>query len=202
VINPALKRDGDTGVRVAVGIEFGEVSWTRIGFAGVSQIKPVSEVTYVAGKLATREHTDKWQCCIGEQLAAAVPLQFTKRVKASHMPPTEGSRPIRSFSDQSRNSPLILTWTIAPHSDHWIYVVPQYCAPGVFGLRIGGFPQVVKSFRLRAFTLRGLHTYPSLEESHALRVAISLPIGRYVSNFESSSGSRFPGSSTRTSLSL
>src|SRR4051812_707046 len=47
-VNPALKRDGDTGVRVAVGLEFGEVCWTRIGFAGVSQIKPISEVTYVA----------------------------------------------------------------------------------------------------------------------------------------------------------
>jgi class 3 adenylate cyclase len=79
VVNPALKRDGDTGVRVAVGIEYGEVAWTRIGFAGISQVKPVSEVTYVAGKLATREHSEQWECSIGEQLAAVVPQQLTKR---------------------------------------------------------------------------------------------------------------------------
>ena len=89
VVNPALKRDGDTGVRVAVGMEFGEVCWTRIGYAGISQVKPVSEVTYVAGKLATREHTEKWQCCIGEQLATVVPEQLTKRVKG--IPYSNGS---------------------------------------------------------------------------------------------------------------
>jgi class 3 adenylate cyclase len=81
VVNPALKRNGDTGIRVAVGMEYGEVTWTRIGYAGISQVKPVSEVTYVAGKLATRHHTDKWECSIGEQLAGVVPQEFAKRVE-------------------------------------------------------------------------------------------------------------------------
>jgi class 3 adenylate cyclase len=98
VVNPALKRDGDTGVRVAVGIEFGEVSWTRIGFAGVSQVKPVSEVTYVAGKLATRKYTDRWQCCIGEQLAAAVPQQFTKRVEGIQYADDGGEQTYKVFN--------------------------------------------------------------------------------------------------------
>jgi class 3 adenylate cyclase len=80
-VNPALKRDGDTGINVAVGIEYGEVVWTRIGLSRISQVKPVSEVTYVAGKLATRDHTSKWDCCIGEQLASVIPDGLAKRVE-------------------------------------------------------------------------------------------------------------------------
>jgi len=97
-VNPALKRDGDTGVRVAVGLEFGEVCWTRIGFAGVSQIKPISEVTYVAGKLATREHTDRWECCIGEQLAASVTQDLTTKVPGIKYTAGEGERTYQIFN--------------------------------------------------------------------------------------------------------
>jgi class 3 adenylate cyclase len=123
VVNPALKRDGDTGVRVAVGIEFGEVSWTRIGFAGVSQVKPVSEVTYVAGKLATREHTDRWQCCIGEQLAAAVPQMFTKKVQGIPYAADGGDKTYQvfnfdweQFEQQFEHDPAILANKIAAGS--------------------------------------------------------------------------------------
>ena len=80
-VNPSLKRDGDTGINVSVGIEYGEVIWTRIGLSHISQVKPVSEVTYVAGKLATRDHTSKWECCIGEQLASVIPDGLAKRVE-------------------------------------------------------------------------------------------------------------------------
>jgi class 3 adenylate cyclase len=98
VVNPALKRDGDTGIRVAAGLEFGEVCWTRIGYAGISQVKPVSEVSYVAGKLATRKHTDKWECAVGEQLAAIIPEKFRKRGEGIAYTGTNSSRTYGVFS--------------------------------------------------------------------------------------------------------
>jgi class 3 adenylate cyclase len=98
VVNPALKRDGDTGIRVAAGLEFGEVCWTRIGYAGISQVKPVSEVTYVAGKLATRKHTDRWECAVGEQLAAIIPENFRKRTEGIAYNATNSSKTYSVFS--------------------------------------------------------------------------------------------------------
>ena len=76
VVNPALKRDGDTGVKVAVGMEYGEVLWSRVGIGGISQPKPISEVTFIAGKLSTRKYALPWQCKVGEQFAVAIPDEF------------------------------------------------------------------------------------------------------------------------------
>jgi class 3 adenylate cyclase len=95
VVNPALKRDGDTGVKVAVGMEYGTVLWTRIGVGTLSTVKPISEVTFVAGKLSTRGFANPWECRVGEQLAVAVPDEFKKRVsgypyKAQGIPATYG----------------------------------------------------------------------------------------------------------------
>ena len=79
VVNPALKRDGDTGVKVAVGMEYGRVMWSRVGIGGISQVKPISEVTFIAGKLSTRKYAEPWQCKVGQQLAAAIPEEFKSR---------------------------------------------------------------------------------------------------------------------------
>jgi class 3 adenylate cyclase len=81
VVNPALKRDGDTGVRVAVGMEYGRVLWAPVGIGGISQVKPISEVTFIAGKLSTRKYAKPWQCKVGQQLAAAIPEEFKSRAE-------------------------------------------------------------------------------------------------------------------------
>ena len=76
VVNPALKRDGDTGVKVAVGMEYGKVLWSRVGIGGISQVKPISEVTFIAGKLSTRKYCEPWHCKVGQQLAVVIPEEF------------------------------------------------------------------------------------------------------------------------------
>ena len=78
VVNPQLKSVGDEPIRVAIGMEYGVTLWSRIGLRGASEVKPVSEVTFFAGKLATKEFTSAWECKIGEQLAAWLPDAFKK----------------------------------------------------------------------------------------------------------------------------
>ena len=79
VVNPALKRDRDTGVKVAIGMEYGQVLWSRVGIGGISQAKPISEVTFIAGKLSTRKYAQPWECKVGQQLAIAIPDEFKTR---------------------------------------------------------------------------------------------------------------------------
>jgi class 3 adenylate cyclase len=79
VVNPALKRGGNEPIRVAVGMEFGDVMWSRIGLEGHSQVKPVSEVAFLAGKLSTKEFTRPWQCKTGQSLAEWIPTGFKER---------------------------------------------------------------------------------------------------------------------------
>lgn len=82
VVNPALKRSGDTGVKVAVGMEYGKVLWSRVGIGGISQVKPISEVTFIAGKLSTRKYNPKpWLCKVGQQMAVAIPEEFKSQAE-------------------------------------------------------------------------------------------------------------------------
>ncbi len=82
IVNPELKDAGIEPIRLAGGMEYGEVLWSRIGVGVSSQVKPISEATFLAGKLATRPFTDTWQCKIGAELAAWLPDQFKTKARA------------------------------------------------------------------------------------------------------------------------
>jgi class 3 adenylate cyclase len=81
VVNPRLQEAGTDPIRIAVGMEFGDVLWSRIGVLATSQVKPISEVTFLAGKLSTRGYTDSWEAKVGENLAKWIPDEFKEKVK-------------------------------------------------------------------------------------------------------------------------
>jgi len=81
VVNPRLKAAGTEPIRIAVGMEFGDVLWARIGVVSTSQVKPISEVTFLAGKLSTGKYTASWEAKVGENLAAWIPDEFKEKVK-------------------------------------------------------------------------------------------------------------------------
>jgi hypothetical protein len=82
VICERLESQGDETVRAAVGLEYGEVNWTRIGLPGTSQVRPIAGVSFLAGKLSTAAYTDPWQAKMGQNLAAWVPDAY--KTKARH----------------------------------------------------------------------------------------------------------------------
>jgi adenylate cyclase len=81
VVNPRLKEAGTDPIRIAVGMEFGDVLWARIGVLATSQVKPISEVTFLAGKLSTGKYTDSWEAKVGENLAVWIPDEFKEKTK-------------------------------------------------------------------------------------------------------------------------
>ncbi len=81
VVNPRLKAAGTDAIRIAVGMEFGDVLWARIGVLATSQVKPISEVTFLAGKLSTGKYTDSWEAKVGENLAEWIPDEFKDKAK-------------------------------------------------------------------------------------------------------------------------
>lgn len=82
IVNPELKDAGVEPIRLAGGMEYGDVLWARIGVGSTSQLKPISLATFLAGKLATQPFTLTWECKIGEELAAWLPSEFKKKVEA------------------------------------------------------------------------------------------------------------------------
>ena len=50
VVNQYLDKLLDETVKVGMGIEYGNVLWTRIGLSDANQVKPISEVSFIAGK--------------------------------------------------------------------------------------------------------------------------------------------------------
>jgi class 3 adenylate cyclase len=82
VVNPQLGVLGHDPIRVAVGMEYGDVLWSRIGLPTVNQVKAVSDVTFLAGKLATSRFTNAWECKVGERLAAWIPDEFKRPAEA------------------------------------------------------------------------------------------------------------------------
>lgn len=81
-VNPRLSRNGGDPIRIALGMEHGQVLWSRIGTPGTSQVKAVSDVTFLAGKLATSKFTNAWECKIGERLAAWLDNDFKEKTEA------------------------------------------------------------------------------------------------------------------------
>lgn len=81
IVNPELKADGIDPIRIAAGMEFGEVLWSRVGVGASSQIKPVANATFLAGKLCSAAHTQAWECKIGAQLARWIPDEYVTKVK-------------------------------------------------------------------------------------------------------------------------
>jgi len=73
VVNEDLGLRDDPTVRAAVGMEAGDVLWTRLGDDTCSQVKPVSGVTFLAGKNASGGHTNSWETLMGRGIAAYVP---------------------------------------------------------------------------------------------------------------------------------
>jgi hypothetical protein len=44
-------------------------------------VKPISEVTFLAGKLSTSKYTDSWEAKVGENLASWIPEEFKEKAK-------------------------------------------------------------------------------------------------------------------------
>lgn len=87
VVADHLETQGLEPVRIGMGIEYGEVLWTRLGLPNASQVKPISGVSFLAGKLSTAAFTRSWECKIGQNLAAWLPDDYkvvAKRYEFQH----------------------------------------------------------------------------------------------------------------------
>ncbi len=82
VVTQYLLDQGHETVRVGMGLEYGEVTWTRLGLPSASQrlglpsasqVKPISGISFLAGKLSTAKYTRSWECKIGQNLAEWLP---------------------------------------------------------------------------------------------------------------------------------
>lgn len=78
-VNPRLKDLGTEPIRTAVGMEFGKILWSRIGVLSSTQVKPISEATFLAGKLSSSARTKAWEAKVGENLAGWIPDEFKCR---------------------------------------------------------------------------------------------------------------------------
>jgi adenylate cyclase len=81
VINPRLKSAGTEPVRIAIGMEFGDLLWARLGLLAASQVKPISEATFLAGKLSTAKYTEPWEAKVGENVAFWIPDEFKEKAR-------------------------------------------------------------------------------------------------------------------------
>jgi adenylate cyclase len=73
-VNSYLSRNGDETIRIGIGLEYGNTLWTRIGTPDASIPKPISEVTFIAGKNSS--HAKSWEVIIGKNIAEWVPEGF------------------------------------------------------------------------------------------------------------------------------
>jgi class 3 adenylate cyclase len=80
-VNPRLVQNGTQPVRTGVGMEFGEILWSRIGILGNTQVKPISEATFLAGKLSSSKFTAAWESKVGAELANWIPGDFKAAAK-------------------------------------------------------------------------------------------------------------------------
>jgi class 3 adenylate cyclase len=80
-VNPLLAENGTQPVRTGVGMEFGEILWSRIGILGNTQVKPISEATFLAGKLSSSRFTAAWEAKVGAELANWIPPEFKRQAK-------------------------------------------------------------------------------------------------------------------------
>lgn len=82
VVNEDLKIAEDHTVRAAAGMEFGRVLWTRLGDESSSQVKPISGVSFLAGKNSQSGHTSSWEALMGPDIAAFVPDNYKTQSEA------------------------------------------------------------------------------------------------------------------------
>lgn len=82
VVNEDLKIAEDHTVRAASGLEFGRVLWTRLGDENTNQVKPISGVSFLAGKNSQGGHTKSWQALMGPNIAEFVPDRYKTRSEA------------------------------------------------------------------------------------------------------------------------
>jgi adenylate cyclase len=74
-VNPQLEQLGTEPIRTAIGMEFGKLLWSRIGIGGATQVKPISDVTFLAGKISSK-FTNAWESKVGPGLALWIPTEF------------------------------------------------------------------------------------------------------------------------------
>jgi hypothetical protein len=79
VVNNDLGQHDDPTVRAAIGMEAGEVLWTRLGDDECSQVKPISGVTFLAGKNCSGGQTNAWEALMGKRIAVYVPDELKTR---------------------------------------------------------------------------------------------------------------------------
>lgn len=79
VVGQRLMDQGIETVRVGMGLEYGEVYWTRLGLPQANEVKAISGVSFLAGKLSTAKYTQSWQCKIGQNLASWLPNAYKTR---------------------------------------------------------------------------------------------------------------------------
>ncbi len=82
VVNEDLKIAEDHTVRAAAGLEFGQVLWTRLGDESSNQVKPISGVSFLAGKNSQGGHTNSWEALMGPGIAAFVPDAYKSQSQA------------------------------------------------------------------------------------------------------------------------
>ncbi|HHU83495.1 MAG TPA: adenylate/guanylate cyclase domain-containing protein [Firmicutes bacterium] len=77
VVNQYLDKLLDETVKVGMGIEYGNVLWTRIGLSDANQVKPISEVSFIAGKNSS--HASSWEVIMGKNIAEWVPDKYKEK---------------------------------------------------------------------------------------------------------------------------
>ncbi|MDW7669382.1 MAG: adenylate/guanylate cyclase domain-containing protein [Bacillota bacterium] len=73
-VNAELNGNGDESVKVGMGLEFGNVLWTRLGLNNSNQVKPISEVNFISGKSSGQAKS--WEIVVGQNLAEWIPDEF------------------------------------------------------------------------------------------------------------------------------
>ena len=73
-VNKHLDKNNDETIRIGIGLEYGKALWTLIGTEDTSQAKPISEVTYIAGKNSS--HAKSWEVIMGKNISDWVPEVF------------------------------------------------------------------------------------------------------------------------------
>jgi hypothetical protein len=135
VVNEDLGQRDDPTVRAAVGMEAGDVLWTRLGDDTCSQVKPVSGVTFLAGKNASGSHTNSWETLMGQGIAAYVPDDLKTPAKSYDFQyQNEQIRQPRWFFDWEK-------YLSAYTSDHQGLVRSLTVAAAVTAARVSAVPR-------------------------------------------------------------
>lgn len=77
-VSEEIEQEYGPVVRVGIGVESGTVLWGRVGVPGANDVKPISEVSFIAGKNSAHasRHGQSWQVLLGKNIARAVPDEY------------------------------------------------------------------------------------------------------------------------------